>query len=211
MKKTKFILMVFLLSILFSCRSTKPVTTPPAGYVETGIASWYGPEFHGRKTSSLEIFDMHDLSAAHRTLPFGTLVQVTNLDNGRTVTVRINDRGPFVKDRIIDLSYAAARMLGMIGPGTARVRIEVIGFKPVEERLKQGEYILQLGSFINPDNARVLYHNLKREFPGIFISPYQAKDRVFYRVRLQVKTEAEARKLAEKLASAGYPVLLLRE
>lgn len=211
MKKIKFILMVFLLSILFSCRPTKPVTTPPVGYVETGIASWYGPEFHGRKTSSLEIFDMHDLTAAHRTLPFGTLVQVTNLDNGRTLTVRINDRGPFVKDRIIDLSYAAARMLGMIGPGTARVRIEVTGFKPVEERLKQGEYILQLGSFLNPDNARVLYHNLKREFPGIFISPYQAKDQVFYRVRLQVKTEAEAKKLAEKLASAGYPVLLLRE
>lgn len=214
MKKLNFFLLILLLFSFLSCRATRPVTfssAPPVGYVEIGEASWYGPEFHGRKTSSREIFDMHDLTAAHRTLPFGTVVQVTNLENSRTVTVRINDRGPFVKDRIIDLSYAAARMLGMIGPGTARVRIEVIGYQPIEEVRTGVNYIIQLGSFINPDNARALYNNLKKEFPSIFISPYQAKNQVFYRVRLQVKTEAEARKLAEKLAAAGYPVLLLRE
>ena len=97
------------------------------GAVQTGTASWYGPGFHGKRTSNGEIYDQNDMTAAHQTLPLGTRVAVTNLQNGRQVEVRINDRGPFVKDRAIDLSYAAARTLDMIGPGTAPVRIEVLG------------------------------------------------------------------------------------
>lgn len=93
---------------------------------EEGVASWYGAEFHGKRTASGEIYDMFALTAAHRRLPFGTLVEVTNLENGRKVVVRINDRGPFKKGRIIDLSYAAARRLGMVEQGTARVRLRVI-------------------------------------------------------------------------------------
>lgn len=104
----------------------RPVEPKP-GATQEGIASWYGPGFHGRRTANGEVYNQYDLTAAHQTLPHGTQVRVTNLTNGRVVLVRINDRGPFVDDRIIDLSYTAARQIEMIGPGTAPVRIEVLG------------------------------------------------------------------------------------
>jgi rare lipoprotein A len=104
----------------------KPVE-PKTGATQEGIASWYGPGFHGRRTANGEVYNQYDLTAAHQTLPHGTQVRVTNLTNGRAVEVRINDRGPFVDDRIIDLSYSAAREIGMIGPGTAPVRLEILG------------------------------------------------------------------------------------
>ncbi|HXO30307.1 MAG TPA: septal ring lytic transglycosylase RlpA family protein [Thermoanaerobaculia bacterium] len=105
-----------------------PVTTPStAGPVTRGMASWYGSKFDGRRTANGERYDMRQLTAAHPTLPFGTLVQVTNVENGRQVVVRINDRGPFGRRRVIDLSYAAARELRMVGPGTARVELAVLG------------------------------------------------------------------------------------
>jgi|SRR5215470_14917573 len=104
----------------------KPVQPAP-GASQKGIASWYGPGFHGRRTASGEVYNQFDLTAAHQTLPHGTRVRVVNLTNDRAVVVRINDRGPFVDDRIIDLSYAAAREIDMIGPGTAPVRLEVLG------------------------------------------------------------------------------------
>jgi rare lipoprotein A len=91
---------------------------------QVGVASWYGPGFHGRKTASGERFDQNDLTAAHRKLPLGSEVRVTNLENGRTITVEINDRGPYAKGRVIDLSKAAARRLGMVDDGVAKVRIE---------------------------------------------------------------------------------------
>ncbi len=99
------------------------------GYEETGMASWYGEAFHGRPTASGEKYDMNGRSAAHRTLPLHTWVEVTNLDNGRSVVVRVNDRGPFAHtdSRIVDLSYGAARELGIVGPGTARVRVRALG------------------------------------------------------------------------------------
>ncbi|MDX8407168.1 MAG: septal ring lytic transglycosylase RlpA family protein [Mariprofundaceae bacterium] len=97
-----------------------------ASYDQTGVASWYGRDFHGKKTANGERYDMHALSAAHKTLPLPTLVRVTNLDNGRSVVVRVNDRGPFVKSRLIDLSYAAARQLGYTERGTARVRVQTL-------------------------------------------------------------------------------------
>jgi len=96
------------------------------GYEEEGIASWYGPGFHGRRTSSGETYDQYAMTAAHTVLPLPTYVEVTNLDNGRTVVVKVNDRGPFHGGRIIDLSYAAAIKLGVVGPGTARVRVRAL-------------------------------------------------------------------------------------
>lgn len=95
------------------------------GY-QTGVASYYAHKYHGRKTANGEIFDMHKLTAAHRTLPFNTVVKVTNLKNNKTIQVRINDRGPFAKDRIIDLSLAAAQQIDMIGSGTAEVRLDIV-------------------------------------------------------------------------------------
>ena len=121
---------ILLLGFLLMACSTHPRyqagSRPSGGFRQEGIASYYGPKFQGRKTSSGEIFDMYALTAAHNTLPFGTLVKVTNLENGLSVIVRINDRGPFKKKRIIDLSYEAARRIGMLGPGTAKVRLEVV-------------------------------------------------------------------------------------
>lgn len=108
-------------------RTYSPMKTARVGQTETGVASWYGPGFHGKKTSSGEVYDMHCLTAAHKTLPLNTIVKVTNLKTEREVTVRVNDRGPFVDDRIIDLSLAAAKNVGMIGDGTAPVRVTVVG------------------------------------------------------------------------------------
>src|SRR2546428_10660130 len=104
-----------------------PAPPPITDGVQVGVASWYGPGFHGNRTANGEIYDQYELTAAHPSLPLGTRVMVTNLENGRAVQVRVNDRGPFVDGRAIDLSYAAARTIGMVRPGTVRVRIEVLG------------------------------------------------------------------------------------
>jgi len=119
---------------LTSCATTQPmrVESPPVE-AQVGVASYYAGSWHGRRTASGERFDMHELTAAHRTLPFGTRVRVTNLNNGREVIVRINDRGPWKKKRVIDVSYAAARKLGMIGPGTAKVRLDIVAESAVRE------------------------------------------------------------------------------
>ena len=111
-----------------------PVTPSPE--LEVGTASWYGPGFHGRQTSSGERYDSYELTAAHRKLPLGTRARVTNLDNGRRIHVRINDRGPYVDGRIIDLSYAAARRLSLITPGTGRVSIEPLSVPSPSEPLR---------------------------------------------------------------------------
>src|SRR5262245_47959591 len=112
---------------LYACSTvTKPVTPPVVDGHQDGIASWYGPGFHGRRTANGEVYDQYELTAAHQTLPLGTRVMVTSRTNGRSVEVRINDRGPFVDGRVIDLSYAAASVIGMIGPGTMPVRVEIL-------------------------------------------------------------------------------------
>jgi rare lipoprotein A len=119
--------LVFIAVFTSSCSSRRAtVVTPRVGAVERGIASWYGPGYHGRPTASGETYDMDHFTAAHRRFAFGTRVRVHNLDNGRSTQVRINDRGPFKKGRIIDLSRAAARDLDMVRPGTARVRVVVV-------------------------------------------------------------------------------------
>ncbi len=129
--------------------STGTATTPN----ETGLASWYGHPYHGRASASGEIYDMEQMTAAHRTLPFGTMVRVHDLDNEKAVDVRINDRGPFVDGRIIDLSHAAARAIEMIGPGVARVQLEILSAPPSVEPPHFG---VQVGAFRNRDNAERL-------------------------------------------------------
>jgi rare lipoprotein A len=116
---------------------------PPAFTLEEGLASWYGGKFQGRLTSSGEVFDTNLLTAAHKTLPFGTLVKVTNLANGLSTVVRINDRGPFIEGRIIDLSRAAAERIDMIGTGTARVSVEVLSFSAERFAIQIGAYALE--------------------------------------------------------------------
>lgn len=132
-------------------------TTVSVGDTALGIASWYGPNFHGKKTSNGEIYNMNAMTAAHKTLPMNTMVRVTNLGNGAQTTVRINDRGPFVAGRIIDLSKAAATSIGMIGAGTARVKLEVVGF------YGDGKNYQNIGSLSSPPSVS----NSKNWGPGV--------------------------------------------
>lgn len=145
----------------------KPAETAPVKpkkKVERGLASWYGNEFHGRLTASGEPFDQNQISAAHRTLPFGTVVRVTNLDNGRTLDVRINDRGPFVKGRILDLSRAAAAELDMVRAGVARIELRVVDqqsrHRPTAAE-REGDLLVQAGAFHDKPRAVDLAHDLR--------------------------------------------------
>lgn len=199
-----FLILVWGLILTFGCRVRQEYY--PAGFVQTGIASWYGPEFHGQPTSSREVYNMHDLTAAHNSLPIGTYVMVTNLENGRSITVRINDRGPFVKGRVIDLSYAAAKALDMTGPGTAKVRIEVLpGLSPP---LLPPTFSVQVGSFLVRENAEKLRGELERAFEGVFISIYKTRQATYYRVRLKARDIESARELALRLSSLGYTAIV---
>jgi rare lipoprotein A len=129
---------------------------------ETGLASWYGHPYHGRPAANGEIYDMESFTAAHRTLPFGTWVRVVNLSNDKTVDVRIIDRGPFVENRIIDLSHAAAQAIALIGPGVARVRLDIISV-PVTASAENW-YAVQAGAFADADRAERLRASLERDF-----------------------------------------------
>jgi rare lipoprotein A len=139
--------------------------TERRAHSEEGVASWYGKRFHGKKTASGERYDMYAMTAAHPTLPIPSYVRVTSLANGKTVVVRINDRGPFHKQRIIDLSYAAAAKLGYIGKGFTRVTVETLDpvyYDTTGEAIEQGVY-LQVGAFSSSDNAQQLLARLSRE------------------------------------------------
>ncbi|RUM43198.1 MAG: septal ring lytic transglycosylase RlpA family lipoprotein [Desulfurobacterium sp.] len=138
-----------------------------SGYVEVGIASWYGPGFHGKRTASGEFYNMYKLTAAHKTLPLGTYVKVINLENGKSVVVKINDRGPFVPGRIIDLSYAAAKRIGMLKKGTAKVKLIALG-KRVDHHYRQenyerGRFYVQVGAFKNKLNAYRFRYKIQKK------------------------------------------------
>ncbi len=193
-----------------SPRRSKPSGTPaPEGYVEEGNASWYGVPFNGRRASNGEIYDMNKLTAAHRTLPFDTMVRVTNLNNGKSTVVRITDRGPFVENRIIDLSQAAARQIESIGPGVVPVRLEVItpGIDPTA-----GYFTVQVGAFRDPANAQRLRDRLNLSYSPIFIQQYDSPDGTYYRVRVgKVSGEDAARQFGEQLRDReGFTPFVVR-
>ncbi|MCP4668494.1 MAG: septal ring lytic transglycosylase RlpA family protein [Deltaproteobacteria bacterium] len=189
------------------------------GYVQFGKASWYGKKFHGRPTASGEIYDMYKKSAAHKTLPLGTYVRVLNLSNKKQILVKINDRGPFVKSRIIDLSYAAAKEMGLIGPGVAEVKIVAMGkevgklkspqgMKPVVEidDLNVGEFSVQVGAFKTKKNALKLSDRLKVIFDYVEVPVYKDPEKgTLYRVRVsRSKTLVEAGKIEKRLEDMGF-------
>jgi len=177
-----------------------PVPPVPGVYAEQGIASWYGVPFHGRRAANGEVYDMNQPTAAHRTLPFGSMVRVTNLDNGRQTEVRVTDRGPFVQGRIIDLSFAAARSVDMVGAGIARVRLELLSSG--RALAGAGNFTVQVGAFTQRDNAERLRQQLMARYDPVFIQDYDAPNGYFYRVRVgRVPSQQGAERLAAQLAS----------
>jgi rare lipoprotein A len=182
------------------------------GYVERGVASWYGPTFHGGNTSSGEPYDMYAMTAAHKTLPLPTYARVTNLRNGRSVVVRINDRGPFVANRIIDLSYTAAVKLDMLREGTTLVEVQALTPGVPEPPTRVAEVpapalYVQAGAFADPDNAQRLVERLQAAglTSAFVLSPLVGRTQLF-RVRLgPVSSVAEFDQLAAQLAALGIP------
>ncbi|HYA89104.1 MAG TPA: septal ring lytic transglycosylase RlpA family protein [Nitrospirota bacterium] len=181
--------------------------------MQTGTASWYGKDFHGKKTSSGEKYDMNAMTAAHKTLPLGVFVKIRNTDNGNEAIVRVNDRGPFVKGRIIDLSYAAARKLGVDIVGTAPVRIEALGYRAIGEETyyapdsyDAGNYTVQVGSFKEYSNAHRLCEEMKRRFGFSEVHMANIHGNNFYQVYTGKYSSLHAAENAEKeFSDHGYP------
>ena len=197
------------------------------GHVERGLASWYGPGFHAERTSSGEPYDMYAMTAAHKRLPIPCFVRVTNLENGRSVVVRVNDRGPFVGDRIIDLSYTAAWKLDMLRAGTAKVEIRVLEpgrrappppvvaaampaapvAAPIAAPAAGGGRLLQVGAFGSRANADALVSRLQASgIGGASVSEASVGGRTVFRVRVGPVADAEqATQLADRLRAFGIP------
>ena len=212
----KFLVFCSLTAFLFvGCTTVTPPPTPPGypkpykigknwykplpharGFSQRGTASWYGKKFHGRKTANGEIYDMYAMTAAHKTLPFGTYISVRNLENNRKIEVRINDRGPFVRSRVLDLSYTAAKKLGIVGPGTADVEIVALGTLPqlkqpdstgqsyIPGNYYQGKFTVQIGAFSEIKNAQRLKQKLDRSYGNAHITIAWSGYGVLYRVRV---------------------------
>lgn len=178
--------------------ASRPNATPPsADYIEEGNASWYGVPYHGRRASNGEIYDMYRLTAAHRTLPFDTVVRVTNLLNNRSTIVRITDRGPFIDNRIIDLSLAAAREIDMVAAGVAPVRVEILS-SPADPT--GGFFTVQVGAFLDRGNAERFRERLAASYSNAAIQQFDSPDGLFYRVRVgRISGEDAARQFADSL------------
>jgi rare lipoprotein A len=183
------------------------------GFAQTGIASWYGEDFHGKATSNGEKYDMHSLTAAHKTLPLGVYVKVYNRDNDRELIVRVNDRGPFVKGRIIDLSYAAAKKLGVDLVGTAPVRIEALGYRGADSETYRavadydaGNFTVQIGSFKDRGNAGRLSMDMKKRFGHSEVHMADVNGETFYRVHVGKYSSLRSAEAAEReFGDLGHP------
>lgn len=171
-----------------------------------GLASWYGDPYHGRRAANGEIYDKNRFTAAHRTLPFETMVRVTNKKNGREVEVRINDRGPFVDGRVIDLSYAAAKKIDMIGPGVVPVKLRVLN----SNGNRAGElYSVQVGAFQDLRVAEELRLHLSRDYPAVSIHSFSGQ-RTIYRVWVGRESLKGAERLASKLRKENFHPFIVR-
>jgi rare lipoprotein A len=198
-------LLLATLGAAVSCRSAAPDRVR-IGWSQRGEASWYGMPFHGRRTANGERYDMHRMSAAHRDLPFGTVVEVRNVDNGRRIQVRINDRGPFVRGRILDLSYAAATELDMVRAGTAAIELRVVelGQMPLSAA---AVLTVQVGAFQNRERAEALAAELLAAFPDVRVE----ESHPWFRVRIGIFAQAAAaEELRKRLRRRGYHSVVTR-
>jgi rare lipoprotein A len=235
-------IVIFVLFIFFicGCVSSPPAPQPPPpgkpgypkpykvlgnwyqplphsdGFRQRGVASWYGRDFHGKKTSNGEPYNMYAMTAAHKTLPLGTYARVHNLENNRSVVVRINDRGPFVRGRVIDLSFAAARDIGIVDSGTARVEVIALGRAEsaagssaayyIADDYNSGNFTFQIGAFLHRENAERQKRELARKYKNAHITVYDRGDKIFYRVRVgRFTTLEEAVQQEEILIQDGFP------
>ncbi len=185
------------------------------GFVETGYASWYGPNFHGKRTANGERYNMYAMTAAHKILPMNTYVRVENLENNRAVVVRINDRGPFVRNRVIDLSYTAAKRLGIVGKGTAKVRLVALGevksirdghvaFKKTPDFM-HGDFYVQVGAFVSPDNAMRLRNRLRAYYSGVTVVKGYTNGRFYYKVRIDAPNDyKKAKRFESQIERMGF-------
>lgn len=184
------------------------------GYAEKGIASWYGKKFHGKKTSNGEIYNMYSMTAAHKTLPMNTSLLVTNIKNGKQIVVRVNDRGPFVQGRIVDLSYHAANEIGMTHAGVAQVHIQAISKEKITvdkygranyPDIKQGNFYVQIGAFFNKNNALRLEKRFKNVGHKTTIQKHNGDKGLIYRVHIFAGYTMSKAKLFEKaILENGY-------
>jgi len=215
MKNTVLFGMVLIIFMSFGCGSKKSSRgyrhsdelKNVDGYTQTGLASWYGDKEHGNLAASGERFSKYDYTAAHKSLPFGTIVRVTNLENGKDVVVNINDRGPFIRGRIIDLSYSSAKSIDLVRTGVAKVKVEVISspsrrnenyFKPI--------YTVQVGSFSSKVNAMGLKDELSSSITrDVRIESIEIKGDMYYRVRVgKYSSKSKAESMKKKLRDYGY-------
>jgi len=210
--------LIFIIGITILLASCTPVPPPkyhpPAEDFVT--ASWYGKDFDGRPTSSGEKFDMYGFTAAHKEMDFGTKLRVTNPDNGKSVVVTVNDRGPFIPGRDLDLSYGAARAIDHIGKGVGLVKIEYLGRDmryarrmPFDPFTPKSPLTVQIGSFVEPSNADRLKKGLEFKYSNVYITTAFVNGQTFYRVRIGKFSDYDnAYSLAEKLAEEGYSTLI---
>ena len=198
---------------LAGCGKKKARVTPavprPVGSVETGLASWYGHPYHGRAAANGEIYDMEKLTAAHRTLPFGTWVRVRNLQNDKAVDLRIIDRGPFVEGRIIDVSHAAARQIGLIGPGVAKVRMEVIS---APREAAEARYAVQVGAFRDRRNAERLRKDMEKRYGAARMVLREGNPAIWRVLVGDAPSESAAEELAARVrnGSRSQPAFVVR-
>lgn len=194
---------IFTSGFLISCSSSKEFSeykNVTGELIESGVASWYGPNFHGKKTANGERFDQNELTAAHRTLPFNSIVRVVNTSNKNSVIVRINDRGPYAKNRIIDLSKKAAEKIDMIDNGTTKVKLFLLNKITVPSNLKQPYYTVQIGSFKKRNDAE----SLSSKFPDSEVVKISIKGEIYYRVYVgNFISKNKAKKLLYKLMQKG--------
>jgi rare lipoprotein A len=211
LRQTALACAITLALLLAGCAKKRPAARVPApprvGQTETGIASWYGHPYHGRRAASGEIYDMEKMTAAHRTLPFNTWVRVENLNNRKTVEVRINDRGPFIEGRIIDLSRAAARALEMIGPGIVPVRVTVTA---AGGGAGAGAFAVQAGVFRQQRRAEQLKRALSKRYDPVLVAP-RAGAREEWQVLVgREPTEESAAALARGVREVSGQALVVR-
>lgn len=214
----KRLIIFFIILSLSSCASYFPAQYIPGPGGEYVTASWYGRKFHGRPTASGERFDMYALTCAHKTMKFGTRLRITNPDNNKLVVVTVNDRGPFIRGRDLDLSYGAAKAIGLTAKGVGRVKMEYLGRNMrYAKRLPyipsaptvSGSLTVQVGSFAEKSNAERLMEGLRFKYPDVYLIKVSVQGQTYHRVRVgRFDNYDNAYEIAEKLADEGYSTLI---